>query len=115
MLDRTLTAARLRATVPTVDIISNTEVLVEVDLTWTGTGELSSASQCGFLEEHLMVSALAPPDQLWVIAQAVEENGGPAGYVAAVRAVADRLGEMGRRLAEPLEGPTGAPLRRSGQ
>lgn len=45
MLDRTLTAARLRATVPTVDIISNTEVLVEVDLTWTGTGELSSASQ----------------------------------------------------------------------
>ena len=23
-----------------------------------------------------MVSALAPPDQLWVIAQAVEENGG---------------------------------------
>ena len=42
MLDRTLTAARLRATVPTVDIISNTEVLVEVDLTWTtGTGEAS--------------------------------------------------------------------------
>ena len=62
-----------------------------------------------------MVSALAPPEQLWVIAQAVEENGGPAAYVAALRAVGERLEEMGWWLAEPLEGPTGAPLRSSGQ
>jgi hypothetical protein len=67
------------------------------------------------LDEQLIMSALTPPEQLWIIAQAVDENGGPAAYVAALRAVADRLEEVGWWLAEPLEGISGAPLRSSGQ
>ena len=47
---------------------------------------------------------LTPADQLWVIAQAMEENGGPAAYLAALRAVADRLEEVGWWLAEPRGG-----------
>jgi hypothetical protein len=43
--DGAMNETRLRATIPTVDFISNAEVLVEVDVTWTGTGERVSASQ----------------------------------------------------------------------
>ena len=43
--DNSLNEARVRATIPTVDFIRNAEVLVEVELTWTGSGELFSTSQ----------------------------------------------------------------------
>lgn len=38
---------------------------------------------------------LAPGDQLWLIALAIKENGGPAEYVAALRELAERLEELG--------------------
>lgn len=34
---------------------------------------------------------LPPADQLWLIALAVEENGGPTEYVRALRLIADQL------------------------
>jgi hypothetical protein len=40
-----LTKASLQATIPATDNISGAEVQVEVDLTWTGAGELASESQ----------------------------------------------------------------------
>jgi hypothetical protein len=43
--DRTLNEARLRGTIPAFDSNSNTEVGVEVDLIWTGTGERVSGSE----------------------------------------------------------------------
>ncbi len=43
--DNSLNEARVRAMIPTVDFIRNAEVLVEVELTWTGSGELFSTSQ----------------------------------------------------------------------
>jgi len=42
--DPKLTEASLRATITAVDNVSGAEVLVEVDLAWTGTGELVSRS-----------------------------------------------------------------------
>jgi hypothetical protein len=43
--DRTkLTEARLQATITAVDNLIGAEVPVEVDITWTGTGELASQS-----------------------------------------------------------------------
>jgi hypothetical protein len=38
---------------------------------------------------------LPPADQLWLIALAVEENGGPAEYVLTLRRLAERLDEVG--------------------
>jgi hypothetical protein len=43
---------------------------------------------------------LAPADQLWIIALAIEENGGPAEYVRALRKSADRLDELGWWLSQ---------------
>ncbi len=43
--DQRLKEARLQTTIRAFDSISNTDVLVEVDLTWRGTGDLSSVSQ----------------------------------------------------------------------
>jgi hypothetical protein len=51
--------------------------------------------------EHL--GGLTPAEQLWVIAQAVEENGGPPAYAASLRSVADRLEGLSWWLAETLE------------
>lgn len=39
-VNRTLTEARLQATITAIDEISGAEVPIEVDLTWTGTGDL---------------------------------------------------------------------------
>jgi len=41
-----------------------------------------------------------PAEQLWVIALAVEENGGPVEYVSALRHMAERLEELGWWLSE---------------
>jgi len=51
-----------------------------------------------------------PADQLWVVAQAIEEYGGPRAYVVAVRRLAGQLETIGWWLAEapersPLERP----------
>jgi hypothetical protein len=43
---------------------------------------------------------LHPADQLWLIALAVEENGGPAEYVLALRRVAERLEQIGWWISE---------------
>jgi hypothetical protein len=43
--DQRLNEARLQTTIPAFDFNSNTDVLVEVDLTWRGTGDRSSGSQ----------------------------------------------------------------------
>jgi hypothetical protein len=53
------------------------------------------------LEPDLAIDVLSPPDQLWVIAQAVEENGGPRDYAAALRQLAERLEDTGWWLREP--------------
>ena len=50
---------------------------------------------------------LTPAEQLWVIAQVMEENGGPAAYVAALRGIAARLEEVGWWLAEPSKESSG--------
>jgi hypothetical protein len=53
---------------------------------------------------------LRPPEQLWVIAQAVQDNGGPGSYVTALRALAGHLEELGWWLAEAAESrPAGRP------
>jgi hypothetical protein len=62
------------------------------------------------------LGGLTPAEQLWVLAQAVEENGGPPDYVLALRRLAERFEDLGWWLAEPLydpEGrttPTGGPV-----
>lgn len=43
---------------------------------------------------------LPPADQLWLIALAVEDNGGPAEYVRVLRNSADRLDELGWWLSQ---------------
>jgi len=53
------------------------------------------------------IGLLMPAEQLWIIAQAVEENGGPAAYLAALRSIAARLEDLGWWLAEPLEATGG--------
>jgi hypothetical protein len=55
---------------------------------------------------------LPPADQLWLIAQAVEENGGPAEYVLAMRNMATCLEELGWWLENKqiTEGSGDAPL-----
>jgi hypothetical protein len=61
------------------------------------------------------LDGLAPTEQLWVIALAMEENGAPLAYIAVLWALADRLEELGWWLAEPLdcalEGPAGPSSR----
>jgi hypothetical protein len=47
------------------------------------------------------LDALPAAGQLWVIAQAVEENGGPRSYAESLRRLAERLEELGWWLAEP--------------
>lgn len=47
------------------------------------------------IEEIPDFEHLPPADQLWIIALGVEENGGPTDYVAALRALAERLEELG--------------------
>jgi len=59
------------------------------------------------LEEHLGLESLTPPEQLWIIAQAVEENGGPRDYVLVLRHLAERLEDMRWWLQEPLEASHG--------
>jgi hypothetical protein len=59
----------------------------------------------------LDIGPLVPAEQIW-IAHAVEENGGPDGYVAALRAVANQLGELGWWLAGPPAGTVGGALAR---
>jgi hypothetical protein len=46
-------------------------------------------------DELPMFNQLPPADQVWLIALAVEENGGPAQYVRALRSLADQLEEFG--------------------
>jgi hypothetical protein len=53
--------------------------------------------------ELVKLGLLRPAEQLWIIAQAVEENGGPQDYVLALRTVADRLEEVGWWLTDPLD------------
>ena len=55
------------------------------------------------LEEDLAIDVLYPPDQLWIIAQAVEENGGPRDYVGALRQLAERLEDTSWWLREPTK------------
>jgi hypothetical protein len=62
----------------------------------------------------LDIGPLAPAEQLWIIARAVEENGGPDAYVAALRALAAGLEEASWWLTEPLGGPQPGQLRRPG-
>jgi hypothetical protein len=52
------------------------------------------------LEPDLAIDVLPPSDQLWVIAQAVEENGGPRDYVGALRQLAERLEDTSWWLRE---------------
>jgi hypothetical protein len=44
---------------------------------------------------------LRPAEKLWIIAQAVEENGGPRSYVEALRQLAERLEDTSWWLREP--------------
>ena len=44
-MDRRLTDASLQVTIPGFDFASGTEVLVDVNLDWTGTGTLVSTSE----------------------------------------------------------------------
>ena len=53
------------------------------------------------LEPDLAIDALPRPDQLWIIAQAVEENGGPRDYVRVLRQLAEHLEDAGWWLGEP--------------
>ena len=64
-----------------------------------------------------LVADLTPPEQLWVIAQAVEENGGPRDYVLGLRHLAERLEGMHWWLQEPFEASHGqrGPRDLSGQ
>ena len=48
------------------------------------------------------IEQLPKADQLWIIALAVEANGGPSDYVGALRAVAQRLQEMGWWINESV-------------
>lgn len=47
------------------------------------------------VEEISAFESLPPADQLWLIALGVEDNGGPAEYVVALRDLAERLEELG--------------------
>jgi hypothetical protein len=47
-----------------------------------------------------VLGALTPSEQLWVIAQALVENGGPPSYALALRRLAERLEELGWWLGE---------------
>ena len=69
--DNRMNEARLRATIPTVDFISNAGVLVEVDSPGTGTGELFSASQ----REPLKL-----PGQMVTMVKGVLPRGGGDGH-----------------------------------
>ena len=60
------------------------------------TGRGGAGLRCG--RSHLR--ALIPAEQLWVIALAVKENGGPTEYVSALRHMAERLEELGWWLSE---------------
>ena len=53
--------------------------------------------------EVLDLTPLSPTEQLWVIAQAIENHGGSRGYVSALRALAERLEDLGWWLDEPSE------------
>lgn len=46
---------------------------------------------------------LTPAEQLWFVAHAVEENGGPRKYVQVLRRLAERLQELGWWLQESNE------------
>jgi len=52
-------------------------------------------------EPDLDLDNLPPADQLWIIALAIEEAGGPSEYVLALRKVAEHLEEVGWWLTEP--------------
>lgn len=47
------------------------------------------------------LGALSPTEQLWVIALAVEDTGGPSSCVDALRMLACRLEDVGWWLREP--------------
>jgi hypothetical protein len=53
--------------------------------------------------QDLAIDVLPPQDQLWIIAQAVEENGGPSDYVGVLRQLAERLEDTGWWLREPAK------------
>ncbi len=67
------------------------------------------------IEEIPGFEQLPPADQLWLIALAVEENGGPAEYVQSLRSVAERLDELGWWVAADSipAPPDGVPFRRT--
>jgi hypothetical protein len=60
------------------------------------------------LEELPNFEMVPPADQLWLIALAVEENGGPTEYVRALRSIAEHVEEFGWWLElrlRPMPGP----------
>jgi type II secretory pathway component PulJ len=53
---------------------------------------------------HLAANGLTlstPPDQLWLVALYLEENGAPQHYILAVRRIAEQLEQLGWWLSEP--------------
>ncbi len=53
------------------------------------------------MDSELDLTSLTPAERLWLIALALEENGGPADYVLALRELAERLEALGWWLADP--------------
>jgi hypothetical protein len=52
-------------------------------------------------EDLPSVAEVPPADQLWIIALAAEEAGGPPEHVLALRQLAEQLEELGWWLASP--------------
>jgi hypothetical protein len=70
-----------------------------METTFGPPGLLTGMVTCPFDNKRL--DALAPAELLWIVALSIEENGGPACQVFAVRQLAASLQDLGWWLAEP--------------